>query len=87
MPSVSYTFVERCEGGCHVTLDISLDGGQAKRVVYDIDEIRAAFGRKTAEEKEQIALMLLALKFHGRTRNQIQTAFQNGGGTVSVEIS
>lgn len=86
MPNITYAFVSRCDGGCHVTMDVAVDGGQARRVVWDIDRVREAMGKLTEAQWEKLALDILGVRLHGLSRNEIQTAFQSGGGTVSVSI-
>lgn len=84
MATISYTFVDRCAGGGHTRLDISVNGGAANRVVYTTDEIRAALSTLTADEREQFALLILKVHMAGKTRAQIVTEFQAGPVTVTI---
>ena len=40
MATVSYTRRSVCAGGCHVTMDVSFNGGSARSIVFDIDDLR-----------------------------------------------
>lgn len=73
MATITYTFVDRCAGGGHTRMDVSLNGGAARRVVYTTDEIRAPLSDLTTEERERIALDILKLHMAGKTRAQIVT--------------
>ena len=86
MPNITYAFVERCAGGGHIVLDVSLDGGASRRVPYTTDDVRAPLSALTREEQESLALMILKVHFAGKTRAQITTEFQSGGGTVTVTV-
>lgn len=86
MPTINYTFVSRCGGGCHVVMDVAVDGGNPRRVVWDIDDIRGALANKTPESREILAREILGVRLHGLTRAEITNAFQAGAGTLSVEI-
>ena len=77
MATLTYTFVDRCEGGGHTRLDVSVNGGAARRLVYTTDEIRAPLSELTNEERETLALLILKVHMAGKTRNQIVTEFQN----------
>lgn len=84
MPTISYTFVDRCAGGGHTRIDVSVNGGAAKRVVYPTDEIRAPLSDLTAEDREILALLILKVHLAGKTRPQIVSEFQSGPVTVTV---
>lgn len=83
MADITYTLVSRCAGGGHTTLDISLNGGAANRVVYTTDEVRAPLSALTADERERLALLILKVHMAGKTRAQIVTEF---GSPVTVTI-
>ena len=84
MATVSYTFVDRCAGGGHTRLDVSLNGGAAKRTVYTTDEVRASLSELTNEDRETLALLILKVHMAGKTRQQIITEFNQGLVTVTV---
>ncbi len=84
MATLTYTFVERCAGGGHTTLDISLNGGAARRVVYTTDEIREPLSSLTTEQREHLALLILKVHFAGMTRAQIASTFNAGPVTVTI---
>ena len=84
MTTVAYTFIDRCEGGGHTTFDISVNGGVARRVVYDTDEIRMDLSAIPQERRELAQLLILNLHFAGMTRAQIVTELQAGPVTVTI---
>lgn len=84
MAIVSYTFVDRCDGGGHTRLDISLNGGAAQRIVYDTDDIRSPLGNLTQEQRETLALLILKVHMAGKTRAQIVSEFSAGAVTVTI---
>ena len=84
MATVSYTFVDRCAGGGHTRLDVSFNGGAAKRTVYTTDEVRASLSELTNEDRETLALLILKVHMAGKTRQQIVTEFNQGPVTVTV---
>ena len=86
MPSLTYTFVSRCAGGGHTTLDMALEGGAARRTTFNTDDFRAPLGSLSADERENLALLILKVHFAGKTRAQIASEFQSGGGSVTVTI-
>lgn len=84
MPTVSYSNPTRCAGGGHTAVDVTLNGGATKRVVYTTDEVRAPLSGLTAEERETLALLILKVHLAGKTRAQIVTEFQAGPVVVTI---
>jgi len=84
MATVSYTFVDRCAGGAHTRLDVSLNGGAAQRTVYNTDEINLPLSSLTQDQRELLALLILKVHMMGKTRAQMVTEF--GAGPVTVTI-
>jgi hypothetical protein len=84
MATLTYTFVSRCAGGGHTALDVSLNGGNTRRIVYTTDEVRAPLSELTQEERETLALLILKVHLAGRTRQQIVNEFNAGPITVTV---
>lgn len=84
MPTISYTFVDRCAGGGHTRLDVSFNGAPARRVIYTTEEVRAPLNQLTADEREQIALLVLKVHMAGQTRGEIVTELQSGPVTVTI---
>lgn len=84
MATISYTFVDRCQGGGHTRLDISLNDGPARRVVYATDEIREPLSNLTEDQRETLALYILKVHMAGRTRAQIISEFNAGPVTVTI---
>jgi hypothetical protein len=82
--TVVYTFVDRCAGGGHTRLDVSINGGTAQRLVYTTDEIREPLGNLTADQQNTLKLLILKVHMAGKTRAQIVTEFQAGPVTVTI---
>lgn len=77
MATVTYTFVDRCAGGGHTRLDVSVNGGAAQRIVYDTDDIRRPLGELTEDQQDFLKLLILKVHMAGKTRAQIVTEFAN----------
>jgi hypothetical protein len=87
MPTITYSNPTRCQGGGHTALDVSINGGATRRVVYPTDEVRAPLSELTLDERETLALLILKVHLAGKTRNQIINEFQAAGaGGVVVTI-
>lgn len=84
MATITYTFVDRCAGGGHTQLDVSVNAGPATRVVYNTDEVRAPLSDLTTEERAELALLVLKVHMAGKTRAQIVTEFQTGPVVVTL---
>jgi hypothetical protein len=84
MPTLNYAFVNACAGGGHVRLDVTLNGGATRRIVYTTDEIRAPLSNLSTDERESLALLILKVHFAGMTRGQMSTALQAPGGVDVV---
>lgn len=84
MPTITYSNPVRCQGGGHVTVDVTVNGGASRRVAYTVDEIRAPLAELSHEDRETLALLILKLHFAGRTRGQMVTEFQSGPVTVTI---
>lgn len=84
MATITYTFVDRCAGGGHTRLDVSVNGANTRRVVYDTDQVRAPLSELTNEEREALALLILKVHMAGKNRQQIVTEFNQGPVTVTV---
>lgn len=75
MATLKYTFVDRCAGGGHTRLDVSLNGGTAQRIVYDADDIRDPLSNLSPEHQDLLKLLILKAHMAGKTRAQIVTEF------------
>jgi hypothetical protein len=85
MATINYQLVGVCTGGGHAAVDVTLNGGATRRVVYTSDEIRAPLNQLTADEREALALLILKVHFAGMTRVQMRNALEAPGGvTVTV---
>lgn len=84
MATVAYTFVDRCTGGGHTRLDVSVNGGAAQRIVYDTDDIRAPLSNLTQDQQDMLKLLILKVHMAGKTRQQIITEFNQGAVTVTI---
>jgi hypothetical protein len=75
MATITYTFVDRCAGGGHTRLDVSVNGGAAQRIVYDTDDIRSPLSNLTQDQQDTLKLLILKVHMNGKTRAQIVTEF------------
>lgn len=81
---LTYTFIDRCEGGGHTRLDVAVNGGATKRLVYTTDEIREPLANLTADERDFAALVILKIHLAGKTRQEIIDEFAAGPVTVTI---
>lgn len=84
MATLTYTFVDRCAGGGHTTIGVTLNALPTQNVVYTTDDIRASLASLTQDEREAAALIILKLHCAGKTRAQLVTEF--GAGPVTVTL-
>lgn len=84
MPTVTYEYRGRCEGGGHFLVDVSLEAGPKHRAVYTTDEVRAPLSEILGEEWERFALALMRIHMSGKTRQQMLAEFQAGPVVVVV---
>jgi hypothetical protein len=84
MATITYTFVDRCAGGGHTRLDVSVNGGAAQRIVYDTDDIRSPLSNLTQDQQDTLKLLILKVHMNGKTRAQIVTELNAGPVTVTV---
>ncbi len=75
MATISYTRIAVCPGGCHVTMDVAFNGGAAKPIRFDIDDVRRPFSSFTQEELDTAVLLVLKAHIAGMTRAQAAAAF------------
>lgn len=83
MATLSYTFSHACAGGGHIDLDISFNGGPARRTAFTIDELRTPLSALTPEERANLALNILKLRLAGLTRAQARSVVE-AGVTVTI---
>jgi hypothetical protein len=84
MATITYIFVDRCAGGGHTRLDVSVNGGAAQRIVYDTDDIRSPLSNLTQDQQDTLKLLILKVHMNGKTRAQIVTELNAGPVTVTV---
>lgn len=73
MATLTYTFVDRCAGGGHTRLDVSVNGGPTQRIVYVTDDIRDPLSNLSQEHQDLLKLLILKAHMTGKTRAQIVT--------------
>jgi hypothetical protein len=78
MPTISYTYLDRCAGGGHFRVDVALDGGPSSRFVYTTYEIREPLGSLTLEQRALVALAIMKLHMAGKTRQEMMAEFNAG---------
>ncbi len=84
MPTISYTYLDRCAGGGHFRVDVALDGGPSSRFVYTTDVIREPLGSLTPDQRALVALAIMKLHMAGKTRQEMMTEFNAGPVTVTI---
>jgi hypothetical protein len=75
MATITYTRISTCTGGEHVTMDVQLNAGTAKRTTYEIDELRQSLASIPTDTIEKFAEMVLRVHVAGKTRAQLVTEF------------
>lgn len=75
MATVTFDFVSACSGGDHVKVDVSVNGGAARRLNLTAQEF---FDPLPPEDAETIARGLLRLYRIGKTMGQFKTALASG---------
>lgn len=80
---IAYSFGGVCAGGGHVTINVSVNGGEAKPFVYTTDELREPLNALSGEDRERLALLILKVHFAGMTRAQMRSEIQ-AGVTVTI---
>jgi hypothetical protein len=84
VPTITYSNPTRCQGGGHTALDVAVNGGATRRVVYATDEVRAPLSELTLDERETLALLILKVHFAGKSRAQIVTEVTAGPVVVTI---
>lgn len=77
---VSITHDSACAGGGHTALSISVDGGPARLLRVDTDDLLVPL---SPNERHQLAELLVRARVGGMTRQQARTALTLG---VSVTL-
>lgn len=77
MATITNTFVDRCNGGGHTRLDVSVNGGAGRHIVYTTDEIREPLSNLTQDQQDTLKLLILKAHMAGKTRAQIVTELQS----------
>lgn len=73
MATITYALVDRCAGGGHTRLDISVNGAAAQRIVYETDAIRQPLSSLSQDHQDLLKLLILKAHMAGKTRAQIVT--------------
>lgn len=82
MATLTYTRKAVCAGGCHVTFDVAFNGGAARSITYDVDDLRRPLSSFTDEEKDTALLLVIKAHIAGMTRNQAGQEFPNNTPVV-----
>ena len=80
MPDILYALDHVCDGGGHVRLTARVNGGAARVLNYNADDIRSNL---TADEAEAAHLAVLKVHFGGMTRAQVRAALL-AGVTITI---
>lgn len=73
--AVGITLTGICAGQNHIHLSVAVNGGQARAVTYEVDELAEPLSQ---DEGHRIVRDLLRLHFRGRTKAQAKTELQAG---------
>lgn len=73
--SVAVTLESVCAGQGHAHLSVSVDGGAARPVTVEVDEV---LGGLDWTDAKAALVMILRLHFRGRTKAQARAEFQAG---------
>lgn len=85
MATISYTFNgHRCGGGGHTFLNVSINGGTSREVMFITDEVRAPLSELSVDDVDKIITLILRAHLAGKTRAQIVSEFQAGPVTVTI---
>jgi hypothetical protein len=84
MATVSYTYVDRCQGGGHFRVDVSLNSGPPHRFVYTTDEIREPLSALDDDQRQIASLAIIKLHMAGKTRQQMIDEFTLGPIEVTL---
>jgi hypothetical protein len=77
MATITYTFVRRCDGGAHTVFDITINGINPQRVVYDNDALGEPLSQMPPDARTALQMGILRIHMAGKTRAQIQTELAN----------
>lgn len=78
MPTITFSNPSICTGGGHLHTDVAVNGGTAREMAFDVDELRNPLSELSAEDRAQLAMLLLKVHFAGKTRAQMRAELQAG---------
>lgn len=82
--SVTYQFVDRCQGGGHMRFDITVNNGITRRMVFTTDEIRTALTTMTEDERTHFLAVLMRIHMADKTRAEIDAELASGPFMVTI---
>lgn len=82
MATITYNRRAVCAGGCHVTMDVTFNGGGTRSIVFDLDNIRRPLSSFTEEEISTALLLVAKAHIAGMTRAQAAVAFPANADVV-----
>lgn len=80
---VTYTLVDRCAGGEHLTIDVSVNGSPVERMVFNVTDIDKPLEELEDDRKRLLKMSVLNLHMAGETPSLRQAEI---GTQVTVTI-
>ena len=77
MATITYTFVDRCAGGGHTRLDVSVNGNPAQRITYDTADILRPLSDLPDDRQDMLKLLILNAHMSGKTQPEIAAELAN----------
>lgn len=84
MATIEIALVSICAGGGHVQVTASLNGGAARPIAVDADQIRAPLNTLTAEQQQSLLTGILQIHMMGKTRAQMRTEMESGPVVITI---
>jgi len=82
--SITYRMTDVCAGGCHLTLETDVAGGQVRQLVYDVDQQRKPLTDLAEDERLRFLENVLRINLADKTREEIMADFEAGPVTVTI---
>ena len=73
--AVTITLDSVCSGGDHITLGVTVNGGQTRTFAFNVDDAREPIG---ADEIRSTALTIVKLHCKGMSKAQAKASLQSG---------
>ena len=84
MATLQIDLVSICAGGAHVQVTAAVNGGAARPIAIDADQIRAPLNTLTAEQQSALLTGILQIHMMGKTRAQMRTEMESGPVVITI---